>query len=75
MPKIRTRTPRRKAAARRRSSPAAASLRAMMRPMVRELVAEELARLEDAGDVKASREALAEGGAISHEEFWKKRGL
>jgi hypothetical protein len=47
----------------------------MFRPIVRELVAEELARREDEADVKASREALAEGGAIPHEEFWKKYGL
>jgi hypothetical protein len=47
----------------------------MVRPIVRELVAEELARIEDEADAKASREALAEGGAIPHKEFWKKYGL
>jgi len=75
MPKSRTRASRRKTAPLRRSGPSAAALRAMVRPIVRELVAEELARRADEADVKASREALAEGGAIPHEEFWRKRGL
>ena len=52
-----------------------AAIRKLVRPIVRELVAEEMARREDEADVRASREALAVGGAISHEEFWKKRGL
>lgn len=75
MPKTRTRAARRTTEPRRRSGPSAAALRKMFRPIVRELVAEELARREDEADVKASREALAEGGAIPHEEFWKKYGL
>jgi len=52
-----------------------AALVKLLRPIVRDLMAEELDRREDAGDVKASREALAEGGAIPHAEFWKKYGL
>jgi hypothetical protein len=47
----------------------------MVLPIVRELVAAELARREDEADVKASREAMAEGGGIPHKEFWKKYGL
>ena len=56
-------------------TPGRAALVKILRPIVRDLMAEELDRREDEGDVKASREALAEGGAIPHEEFWKKRGL
>lgn len=56
-------------------TPGRAALVKILRPIVRDLMAEELDRREDEGDAKASREALAEGGAISHKEFWKKRGL
>ena len=56
-------------------TPGRAALVKILRPIVRDLMAEELDRREDEGDVKASREALAEGGEVPHEEFWKKRGL
>lgn len=56
-------------------TPARAALLKILRPIVRDLMAEELDRREDEGDVKASRESLAEGGAVPHEEFWKKFGL
>lgn len=75
MPRTRSRPTRRKAVSRRRRVPSDAALRAVVRPIVKELVAEELARLEDEADVRASREAMTEGGALPHEEFWKKRGL
>jgi hypothetical protein len=75
MPKTRSRPSRRKAVPRRRRVPSDAALRAAVLPIVKELVAEELARLEDEADVRASREAMAEGGAVPHEEFWRRRGL
>lgn len=52
-----------------------AALVKLLRPIVRDLMAEELDRREDEGDVRDSREAMAEGGAIPNEEFWKKYGL
>ena len=75
MPRIRSRTARKKAAPRRRSGPSAAALRAMVRPIVRELMAKELERLEDRLDAQDAAEALREPGEIPHEEFWKKHGL
>lgn len=75
MPKTRTRTPARRAAPRRRNGPTAAALRAMVRPIVEELVAKELERLEDRLDAQDAREALAEPGGITHEELVKKLGL
>ena len=75
MPKTRTRAPRRKTASRRRSGPSPAALRAMVRPIVKELVAEEFERLEDRLDAQDAREALAEPGGITHEELVKKLGL
>jgi len=75
MPKTRTRTPARRAAPRRRNGPTAAALRAMVRPIVEELVAKEMERLEDRLDAQDAAEALREPGEISHEEFWKKHGL
>jgi hypothetical protein len=47
----------------------------MVRPIVRELMAEELERLEDRLDAQDAREALAEPGGITHEELVKKLGL
>ncbi len=76
MPKSTRRTPtRRKAAPRRRSSPSAAALRKAVRPIVEELMAKHFERLEDRLDAQDAAEALKEPGEISHEEFWKKRGL
>jgi hypothetical protein len=75
MRKTPTRASRRKNAPRRRSAPSTAALRAMVRPIVRELMAEELERLEDRLDAQDAREALAEPGGITHEELVKKLGL
>lgn len=47
----------------------------MVRPIVEELVAKEMERLEDRLDAQDAAEALREPGDISHEEFWKKHGL
>jgi len=70
-----TRARKRNLRPRRATTPSRAALVKMLRPIVRDLMTEELERRQDAADVKASREAVAEGGVISHEEFWKKRGL
>ena len=67
--------PRRRAATRRRSGPSPAALRAMVRPIVEELMAKELEKLEDRLDAQDAAEALREPGEITHEEFWKKHGL
>ncbi len=60
---------------RRAATQSRSALVKLLRPIVRDLMAEELDRLQDEGDAKASREALAEGGAVPHDEFWKRRGL
>lgn len=75
MSKTRTRSPRRKAPSRPARGPSPAALRAMVRPIVEELVAKEMERLEDRLDAQDAAEALREPGEISHEEFWKKHGL
>lgn len=75
MSKPRSRAARRKTTARRRSGPSAAALRKAVRPIVEEIMARELEKLEDRLDAQDAREALKEPGEISHEEFWKKRGL
>jgi len=41
-------------------------------PLVRAMVAE---AIEDWIDARESEEALAEGGAIPHDEFWRRLGL
>lgn len=69
------RTRKRNLRPRRSRTPGHAALVKILRPIVRDLMAEELDRREDQADVKASQEALAEGGAVPHDEFWKKRGL
>ena len=75
MSKTPTRATRRRAASRRQNRPTAATLRAIVRPIVRELMAKELERLEDRLDAQDAAEALREPGEIPHEEFWKKHGL
>ncbi len=69
------RTRKRKPRPRSGRTPDRAALVKILRPIVRDLMAEELDRREDEGDVRASREALSEGGAVPHEEFWKQFGL
>ena len=75
MPKTRSRSRLRKAPSRRAGGPSTAALRAMVRPIVEELVAKEMERLEDRLDAQDAAEALREPGEISQEEFWKKHGL
>ena len=76
MPKTKTRPPvRRKAPARKPSSRSRAALVKLFRPIVRELVAEELERIEDRLDAQDGREANREAGEVPHDEFWRKRGL
>jgi hypothetical protein len=76
MPKTRTRPiARRKPASRRRSGPSPSALRKAVRPIVEELMAKHLERLEDRLDAQDAAEALKEPGEIPHEQFWKKRGL
>ena len=69
------RAPRRKASSRRKSGLSTTALRMMIRPIVEELIAKYLERLEDRLDAQDAREALAEPGGITQEEFWRKRGL
>ena len=69
------RSSRRKSPPRRRSGPSPAALRRLVRPIVEELVAKELEKLEDRLDAQDAAEALQEPGEISHEEFWKRHGL
>jgi len=52
-----------------------AALLRMLRPIVAELVAKELEKLEDRLDAQDAREALAETGGITHEELLKNLGL
>jgi hypothetical protein len=76
MPKpARRRASRRKPTPRRRSGPSAADLRKLVRPIVEELMAKEMERLEDRLDAWDAREALAEPGGITHEELVKKLRL
>ena len=69
------RRPSRRKSAKRRSAPSTAALRKLVRPIVEELMAKQLERLENRLDAQDAAEAQREPGEISHEEFWRKRGL
>lgn len=74
MRRTRARTTRRRTAFRRHGDPSVPDIGKMLRPIVRELVAEELERLEDRLDAQDAREALSEPGGITHEELVKRLG-
>jgi hypothetical protein len=44
----------------------------MLRPIIRELVAEELKRIEDRLDAQDARDALSGPGGITHEDLVRK---
>ena len=75
MAKAPSKSTRRKSSPRRNSGPTKAALREMVRPIVRELVAEELEPLEDRLDYLESESSLRDGKPVPAGKVWKELGL
>lgn len=73
MPKTPSRPSRRKAGRHDADGPSKAALRDLVRPIVRELVAEELEPLEDRLDYLESESSLRDGKPVPAAKVWKER--